>query len=201
MPNRRLGAGQRAKPATRGGYLASGTRGRSPWCSPPTKTALESARKPLSGKNRGRAPLHGVKPPDALRALSVRQRASGNERGRSASGSAQECRALRSADKRGTERVLQPLPLDWSVATRERSSPGRGETAKAARSRRSGDRARPGRGVPYLACSTFVLYTCQPNGSSVMRLHHCGAKRCKRGSSCETLRPITRLIQIRSGFR
>ena len=56
MPNRRLGAGQRAKPATRGGYLASGTRGRSPWCSPRTKTALGSARKPLSGKTRGGHP-------------------------------------------------------------------------------------------------------------------------------------------------
>lgn len=53
MPNRRLGAGQRAKPATRGGYLASGTRGQSPWCSPRTETALESARKPLRRRKQG----------------------------------------------------------------------------------------------------------------------------------------------------
>ena len=57
MLNRRLGAGQRAKPATRGGYLASGTRGRSPWRSPPTKTALESAKKPLRRRKPISAPL------------------------------------------------------------------------------------------------------------------------------------------------
>ena len=56
------------------------------------------------------APLHGAKPPDALRAGQVGQRASGNERGKSACGSAQERRARRSA-QRGTERVLQKLPL------------------------------------------------------------------------------------------
>lgn len=42
------------------------------------------------------APLHGAKPPDALRAGQVGQRASGNERGERACGSAQERRALRS---------------------------------------------------------------------------------------------------------
>jgi len=44
----------------------------------------------------GTAPLHGAKPPDALRAGQVGQRASGNERGKRACGSAQERRALRS---------------------------------------------------------------------------------------------------------
>ena len=38
-------------------------------------------------------------------------------------------RTLRSAVRLGTERVLQLFPLIWSAATRERSSPGRGETA------------------------------------------------------------------------
>ena len=56
------------------------------------------------------APLRGAKPPDALRAGQVGQRASGNERGKSACGSAQEGRALRSA-QRGTERVHQKLPF------------------------------------------------------------------------------------------
>lgn len=42
------------------------------------------------------APLHGAKPPDALRAGQVGQRASGNERGKSACGLVQRRRALRS---------------------------------------------------------------------------------------------------------
>ena len=60
------------------------------------------------------APLHGAKPADVLRARPVRQRASGNERGKSACVLAQERRALRSA-KRGTERVLQKLPLNLEL--------------------------------------------------------------------------------------
>jgi hypothetical protein len=56
------------------------------------------------------APLHGVKPPDALRAGQVGQRASGNERGKSACGSARKHRARRGAQG-GTERVLRELPL------------------------------------------------------------------------------------------
>lgn len=61
----------------------------------------------------GMAPLHGAKPPDALRAGQVGQRASGNERGKSACGLVQGHRALRSMAARpcGTERVLQKLPL------------------------------------------------------------------------------------------
>lgn len=42
------------------------------------------------------APLHGAKPPDALRAGQVGQRASGNERGERACGLAQRHCALRS---------------------------------------------------------------------------------------------------------
>ena len=57
------------------------------------------------------APLHGAKPPDVLRAQSVRQRTSRNERGKCACGLAQRRRALRSA-QRGTERVIQKLPLN-----------------------------------------------------------------------------------------
>ena len=60
------------------------------------------------------APLRGAKQPDALRARSVRQRASGNERGKSACGLVQKRRALRSA-KRGTERVLQKIPLNFQM--------------------------------------------------------------------------------------
>jgi hypothetical protein len=61
-----------------------------------------------------RHPCGGAKPPDVLRARPVRQRASGNERGKSACVLAQERRALRSA-KRGTERVLQKLPLNLEL--------------------------------------------------------------------------------------
>ena len=67
-----------------------------------------------SDPHKQRHTCDGAKPPDALRARSVRQRASGNERGKSACGSAQERRALRSA-QRGTERVLQKLPLNFKL--------------------------------------------------------------------------------------
>ena len=68
----------------------------------------------VSDPHRKRLPCDGAKPSGVLRARSVRQRASGNERGKSACGLAQERRALRSA-KRGTERVLQKLPLNLEL--------------------------------------------------------------------------------------
>ena len=67
-----------------------------------------------SDPQKRRHPCNGAKPTDVLRARSVRQRASGNERGKSAYGLAQERRALRSA-QRGTERVLQKLPLNLEL--------------------------------------------------------------------------------------
>ena len=57
---------------------------------------LEFPQRIAAAIRTGTAPLHGAKPPDALRAGQVGQRASGNERGKSACGLAQERRALRS---------------------------------------------------------------------------------------------------------
>jgi hypothetical protein len=64
-----------------------GTRGQSPWRSPSRIAAAIRTKT---------APLHGAKPPDALRAGQVGQRASGHERGERACGLVQEHRALRS---------------------------------------------------------------------------------------------------------
>jgi len=78
-------------------------------------TPLAFPRKDRSrDPHKKRHPCGGAKPPDVLRARPVRQRASGNERGKSACVLAQERRALRSA-KRGTERVLQKLPLNLEL--------------------------------------------------------------------------------------
>ena len=83
-----------------------------------------------SDPHKQRHPCDGAKQPVALRARSVRQRASGNERGKSACGLAQERRALRSA-QRGTERVLQKIPLIFPTAP-DRHPDGPGLQARSA---------------------------------------------------------------------
>ncbi len=89
-----------------GVYWGLGTRGQSPWRSPQRIAAAIRSNT---------APLHGAKPPDALRAGQVGQRASGNERGKCACGSAtktprpQERAARNRARPPGTPAPLAPL--------------------------------------------------------------------------------------------
>ncbi len=65
--NRRPSAGQRAKPATRGGDCALGTRGQSPWRS---RESNERRRSASTGRNAAqeRHPCNGATQTDALRA-------------------------------------------------------------------------------------------------------------------------------------
>ena len=72
------------------------------------------------------APLHGAKPPDALRAGQVGQRASGNERGKSACGLAQEHRALRSmaTGHAGQSASARKSRAAWHAPDRHPDGPG-----------------------------------------------------------------------------
>ena len=109
--NRCPGAGQRAQPATRGRLFAVWERGGKAPGVPPARIAA-AIRTDNGTLARRDAARRSARAP-------VRQRPPGKERGKSACGSAQKRRAPRSA-QRGTERVLQQLPL---IPTCSRSSP------------------------------------------------------------------------------
>ncbi len=142
-PNRRPGAGQRARSARHSGAAILLWEREGKALGVPTQSG-EQRRQPPSAATRhkngalARRDADG-RPAAASKSLPVvarsaasakgrsadRSRACGKERGKSASGSARKNRALRSA-KRGTERVLKPSrsPYGRPFPLCSRSSPG-----------------------------------------------------------------------------
>lgn len=120
--NRRAGAGQWAKPATRGRLFPLWERKGKALVFPPNKRTdaigLPTPRRgtktaPLQRRNADGRPARGP----------LRQRVSGKARGKSASGSAQKCRAPRSA-KRGTGRVRNFSRSPFPAPDRHPNGPG-----------------------------------------------------------------------------
>ena len=101
--NRRPGAGQRAKPATRGRLFCFGKReGKALGVPAHKETGPVRLPQPQRGTSKGTLARRDA---DGWCArASVRQRPSGKERGKSASGSAQKRRTLK--ERSGKERVL-----------------------------------------------------------------------------------------------